>query len=68
MTDIQSSTQWRVTWFPPGNEVDGITRTGNERQVRKMADLYRDFAPSIERREIFVGDWIAEGQFVDADD
>lgn len=55
MQQIESETQWRVTWFPPDRK--DVVRTGSERQVRYMAKQNAAFAPIIEAREIVVGDW-----------
>lgn len=55
MQEIESETQWRVIWFPPDRK--DVIRTGNERQVKKMAELHADFAPIIETRRIVVGQW-----------
>ena len=53
--DAESETQWKVTWFPP--DQDEVTRTGNERAVRKTAQLKADWNPIIEKREIVVQPW-----------
>lgn len=53
--DAESETQWKVTWFPPDR--NEVTRTGNERQVLKMAELHAEWSPIIETRPIVVGDW-----------
>ena len=62
--DAESETQWKVTWFPP--DQDEVTRTGNERAVKKTAQLKDDWNPIIEKREIVVGPWeIVENKALD---
>lgn len=53
--EVESETQWKVTWFPPDRA--DVTRTGNKRQILKQAELQADWNPIIEKREIIVGDW-----------
>ena len=55
--EVESETQWKVTWFAPNGDV---VRTGTEVQVRKAAELQAAWNPIIEKREIVVGPWVTE--------
>jgi len=64
--DMESETQWKVTWFPP--DKDEVTRTGTEQQVRKIADLKRDWLPIIESREVIVQPWTIVKNYADPEE
>lgn len=64
-SDIDSTTQWRITWFPPDRE--SVIRTGGERTVKKQAKLHADWNPIIEKREIVVGEWETVEESSEAD-
>lgn len=57
----------RVVYTSPGNGDREITRTGNERQCRKMLELFAEVGARLEHRVITVGEW-TEGEPPTEDD
>ena len=55
MTAPETKIEWRMTYFPP----HGFKRVavGPESYIRRMADIYADWNPVLERHTIITTPW-----------